>query len=214
MRGRVGVVVVVGLGAIAPAATAGVVSINVWEARLNFGLLADGGSGATPSQGPVTLSPGDHELDWQQTDGLAFASASAEYTLVLDQTATSLTFAIDLRTSAAADVGDSPAYAFERGVAESFLDVALVDLTVLQPALLVVSGATFGGFAPGSHLLGHGDYTLDLRGPLARAWVDVGSGQTAADGAELSAGFRITAVPAPATAACLLLVGARPPRRR
>ena len=60
-----------------------VVTLNFWDASLNYGVFADGGSLPSPVQGPETMAIGSSSLVWERTGGVAYAGATADYRLGL-----------------------------------------------------------------------------------------------------------------------------------
>ncbi len=188
--------------------------MTFWDARIEYGVFADGGQGGTPDQGREPIGVGHVHGLWEQTDGVAHAEALADSTLTFDESASRLFVSLDLATTASATVGDAPSYGLERGIAEISLESAFFDVTISAPALLTVSGEGFGSFGAGTHLLGPGDYTLDVLGPVARATVDVGPGAWRTESASFFSSFEIVGVPAPsgllvAPLAGVLAVGRR-----
>lgn len=207
----VSIAVVTGL---CPVAMGDVAGLNFWDARVGFGVFADGGNFAPPDQGQAALSPGTTQRLWHMTDGVAYAQVRAESTLSLEQSATRLWMSLQLTTVSQADVGDNPEYELERGVAEAYLESAMFDVTVLQASILNIQGSAFGSYGIGTHLLDPGEYTLDLSGTLARSNVDVGANGTGMNTGFLMASFELTPVPAPGTAALLGVMGTLAARRR
>lgn len=211
---RRALVLIAVVGGSATGAQADVAGLNFWDARLEFGVFADGGTCGSPDQGLAGLSPGLATRLWEMTDGIAHAQVRAESTLTLVQAPTRLWVSLEIATVSQATVGDNPLYELERGVAEARLESAVFDVTVLEPSLLTVAGAQFGAYDVGTHLLEPGDYSLDLSGALARSNVDVGVNAASVHSAFLLASFEITPVPAPGGAAMLALLGAASLRRR
>ncbi len=210
---RACVVIAVAAGC-CPVAHADVAGLNFWDARVEFGVFADGGTCGNPDQGQAALSPGLTLKLWEMTDGVAHAEVRAESTLTLDESPSRLWVSIELATVSQADVGDNPEYSLERGVAEARLESAVFDVTVLEQSFLSVRGAQFGAYTIGTHMLEPGDYLLDLSGTLARSSVDVGANAASIQSGFLFASFEITAVPPPGGAALLAMLGAGWPRRR
>lgn len=191
-------------GAASVDAAAGIVSLNHWDARVNFGVLADGGSQAAPIQGPAEIVPGTHSVSWDREDGVAMARAGTDYTLELTSTPIAMSFSLFMHTDAFARVGASPEYPAARGVAEAWFDYAIFDFTLTQPALLTVLGASLGEYPPGVHILPPGQHVLEMLGPTGVSWVSVGQSNAAQCGSDFAASFSIGPVPAPAGGIALL----------
>lgn len=199
---------------LAGSAAADLVTLDRWDASLNFGVLADGGGAPMPLQGPEAMSLGAHVRTWQRVDGVAQASAWAQYEWSIDESPAGLGVSLILNTSAWAQVGQNPTYPASRAIAEVFVDEAVFEVVVNEAVLLRVSGASLGGYAPGVHTLAPGQHTLGLLGPLARASVDVGGEQSASDASSLAFSFEIVAVPGPATSGVLAGIAWLARRRR
>lgn len=185
-------------------------SVDLLSLRLDYGVFADGGSNAFPYQDSVSVSSSRAFL-WEQTDGVASASASADVIFDTLDSPDGFSLSGSILTSASALVGDNPSYSGEHGSANAYISRLWLAVTLFEPHQLTLTGTVFseidaglGTLAPGSYSLEPGTYFFRLPASSAFSSVSVGANEQDSAASRLDFGIFL-AIPAPSSGAAGIL---------